>query len=242
MASLLAGAYRYGAEGRQRREIQRAFGRYVAPEVVDEIARQPGALRVGGQAREITVGFVDIRGFTRIAEGLDPVALARFLHAFFTVVEEEIHGRRGTVDKYIGDAVMMIFGAPNTLPDGPEAACRAALGIVEAVAANAARWKALGVTELRVGIGLETGMAVVGNVGSERRFDYTALGDTVNVASRLQDLNKELGTVILVGPGTRAAAAGAFAFRDLGPRVLRGRPEADSVFELKGPVEVPALS
>lgn len=229
-----AAAYRYGTEERRRRQIQHAFGRYVAPEVVDEIAREPGALRVGGQAREVTVGFVDIRGFTGISERLEPEALARFLHAFFTVVEDEIHRRRGTVDKYIGDAVMMIFGAPNTLDDAPARACDAALGIVEAVRCRADAWRALGVPEVRVGVGLETGVAVVGNIGSERRFDYTALGDTVNVASRLQDLNKELGTSILVGPGTRAAAGDAFLMRAHGTMTLRGRPAPLSVFELAG--------
>ncbi|MHB1193241.1 MAG: CHASE2 domain-containing protein [Longimicrobiales bacterium] len=234
LAVLAAAAYRYGTEERRRREIQRAFGRYVAPEVVDEIARQPGALRIGGQAREVTVGFVDIRGFTAIAERLDPEALARFLHAFFTAVEEEIHRRRGTVDKYIGDAVMMIFGAPNTLIDAPARACDTALGILEAVACRSEEWRALGVPDLRVGVGLETGIAVVGNIGSERRFDYTALGDTVNVASRLQDLNKELGTSILIGPGTRAAVGDAFLARPHGTLSLRGRPAPLPVFELAG--------
>jgi adenylate cyclase len=235
LATLGAAAYRYGTEERHRREIQRAFGRYVAPEVVDEIARQPRALRIGGQAREVTIGFVDIRGFTAIAERLEPEALARFLHAFFTTVEEEIHRRRGTVDKYIGDAVMMIFGAPNTLDDAPARACDTALGILAAVATHSEAWRALGVPDLRVGVGLETGPAVVGNVGSERRFDYTALGDTVNVASRLQDLNKELGTSILVGPGTRGGAQGSFAFRARGTMALRGRPAPLPVFELLGP-------
>lgn len=229
-----AAGYRYGTEERQRRHIQRAFGRYVAPEVVDEIAREPGALRIGGQAREVTVGFVDIRGFTAISERLEPEALARFLHAFFTVVEEEIHRRRGTVDKYIGDAVMMIFGAPNTLDDGPARACEAALGILDAVHSRDDAWRALGVPDLRVGVGLETGLAVVGNIGSERRFDYTALGDTVNVASRLQDLNKELGTSILVGPGTRAAVGDAFVLRPHGTLALRGRPAPLPTFELTG--------
>ena len=234
VAALLSGLYRFGWEQRGRREIRRAFGRYVAPQVVEEITRRPELLRVGGEAREVTVGFVDIRGFTTLSESMEPQRLVRFLHAFFSVVEEEIHARRGTVDKYIGDAVMMVFGAPNDLPDAAVRACDASLGIRDAVASRTELWKRLGVEDLRIGIGLETGIAVVGNIGSERRFDYTALGDTVNVAARLQDMNKELGTTIVVGPGTYAEAAEHFDFDDRGSQALRGRPGSMVVHELAG--------
>lgn len=235
--SLGAAAMRYGVEDRQRRAIQRAFGRYVAPEVVDEIARNPEALRVGGQEREVTVGFVDIRGFTTITGTLSPERLARFLNAFFTAVEAEIQGRRGMVDKYIGDAVMFVFGAPNQLDDGPHRACEAALAIVRTVEARADEWNRLGVPDLKVGVGLETGVAVVGNFGSERRLEYTVLGDTVNVAARLQDMNKSLGTAVLVGPGTHAAAVDAFHFRSRGEHDLRGRTGTMGVYELSNPDE-----
>jgi adenylate cyclase len=234
VAALLAGAYRFGSEERGRREIRRAFGRYVSPEVVDELTRRPELLRVGGEAREITVGFVDIRGFTTLSESMDPERLARFLHAFFSAVEAEIHACRGTVDKYIGDAVMMVFGAPNALPDAASQACQAALAIQDAVEAGTELWSDLGVPSLRIGVGLETGVAVVGNIGSERRFDYTALGDTVNVAARLQDMNKTLGTTILLGPGTAKQVGDRFALLDRGSHSLRGRPGPLWVNELVG--------
>lgn len=232
LAALLAGVHRSATEGRGRREMRRAFGRYVAPDVVDEIARRPELLTVGGESRRITVGFLDIRGFTTLSRSMAPQELARFLHAFFSVVEEEIHARRGTVDKYIGDAVMMLFGAPNELPDGPRLACEAALAICDAVQARQDLWAELGAPGLAVGVGLETGEAVVGNIGSERRFDYTALGDTVNVAARLQDLNKPLGSTILVGEGTRREVEDGFRFQARGRHDLRGRPDPVDVYEL----------
>lgn len=232
MAALLTSAYRVGVEGRRRRETRAAFGRYVSPAVVDEISSRPELLRVGGEERVITVGFLDIRGFTNLSSRLAPEELASFLHAFFTVVEGEIHARRGTVDKYIGDAVMMLFGAPNELEDGPVRACETALAIVEAVEGAAKGWRAFGVEDLRIGVGLETGPAVVGNIGSERRFDYTALGDTVNVAARLQDLNKALGTTILLGPGVARRVRAPLRCIPKGSHVLRGRDGPIEVFEL----------
>lgn len=239
--ALAAAAVRYGVEDRRRRAIQRAFGRYVATEVVEEIARNPDALRPGGEEREVTVGFVDIRGFTTLTGTLSAPELARFLNAYFTAVEAEVQGRRGMVDKYIGDAVMFVFGAPNHLDDGAARACEAALAIVASLARRADEWARLGVPDLRVGVGVETGPAVVGNLGSERRLEYTVLGDTVNVASRLQDLNKPLGTTIVVGPGTVAAAGHGFVFKDLDRHELRGRSAPVAVHELVAARRAPDL-
>lgn len=231
---VLASAYRYSTEERRRRAIQKAFGRYLAPEVVDEISRRPEVLGLGGEVRELTAGFVDIRGFTTLSEKLEPEVLARFLNGFFETVGTSVQAHRGMVDKYIGDAVMMVFGAPGPSLDHSAEACTAALAIRDAVAVRATEWQALGIGPVHIGIGVESGPAVVGHFGWEGRFEYTALGDTVNVAARLQDLNKEWGTTILVGPGTRRAAGAGFRFREVGTVALRGRGEPVPAFELLG--------
>ncbi len=235
MAGLVASGRRYGTEARDRLAIKRAFSRYLAADVVEEISRNPDQLALGGEERVVTVGFIDLRDFTGLSEGLEPTRLTALLSAFFSTVTEAIQAHGGMVDKYIGDAVMVVFGAPQAQPDHAERACRAALAVVEAFEAERHRWAELGAPDLRIGIALNTGPAVVGNVGAATRFDYTALGDAVNVAARLEGLNSRLGTRILVGGGTREAVGSALAFRDRGGVEVKGKRDPVPVFELLEP-------
>lgn len=235
VAGLAASGRRYGTEARDRLAIKRAFSRYLAADVVEEISRNPDQLALGGEERVVTVGFIDLRDFTGLSERLEPIRLTALLSAFFSTVTGAIQAHGGMVDKYIGDAVMVVFGAPQSQPDHAERACHAALAVARAVDSEGERWAELGAPDLRIGIALNTGPAVVGNVGAATRFDYTALGDAVNVAARLEGLNGRLGTRILVGGGTREAVGGALPFRDRGSVEVKGKRDPVPVFELLEP-------
>ncbi|HKJ71274.1 MAG TPA: adenylate/guanylate cyclase domain-containing protein [Gammaproteobacteria bacterium] len=218
---------------RRARFVRNAFGAYLSPALVRELADHPERLELGGETRELTVLFSDIRGFTALSESLAPDELVALLNRFFTPVTEAIQAEGGYVDKYIGDAVMALFNAPVTLPDHADAACRAARRMEQALQAFNAHQREQGQPTLDIGIGIHTGEAVVGNMGSAKRLNYTALGDSVNVASRLEGLTKEYGRRILITEVTRDRLQGEWPTEFMGSARVKGREQPVSVFALE---------
>ncbi|MBI4345488.1 MAG: adenylate/guanylate cyclase domain-containing protein, partial [Elusimicrobia bacterium] len=227
-------AYNYVVEGRERRYIKRAFGLYLSPEVVDRIADDPKSLKLAGERREISLFFSDIEGFTTLSETLEPERLAAVMNEYLTAMTDIILESGGTLDKYIGDAIMAFWNAPLDCSDHAVRACRAALLNQEKMAELRLRFKAQGLPPLRVRIGLNTGLASVGNMGSTKRFSYTAMGDEVNLASRLEGVNKQYGTFILLSENTRRLAADAIETRELDFIKVKGKNKPMRVYELLG--------
>lgn len=225
---------RFLAEERARLRLRKAFQSYVAPAVVEEIVRHPERLRLGGERREITILFCDIRGFTGLSEGLEPEALVDVLHDFLNPMSDIIVQYGGTIDKYIGDAIMALFGAPLSLEDHAARACRTALAMTAALKRLDREWEAGGRPPLRVGVGLNTGVAAVGNMGSDRLFDYTAIGDNVNLASRLEGLNKYYGTDILISAPTAQALNDQFILQEVDLVQVKGKKKPLAIYELLG--------
>ncbi len=235
----------YIATERERSRVRSAFGHYVSAPLVEELARNLDKLKLGGETREVTVLFADVRGFTNIAEGLTAEALIAFLNRLFTPLADIILEQRGTIDKFMGDAVMAFWNAPLTDESHALNACRAALRMQEQIgqlnAHFAAEAAARGEPPIRVnlGIGLNTGQCCVGNVGSPQRFDYSILGDVVNVASRLEGETKSYGVPIIVGEWT-ARAAPTLAFIELGSVTVRGKQRSERIFALLGDEKIAA--
>jgi adenylate cyclase len=225
---------RFLAEERERERIRKTFESYVAPTVVQEMLKHPEQLRLGGERREITVLFTDIRGFTSMSEHLDPEALVKLLHDFLNPMSNIIINQGGTIDKYMGDAIMALFGAPLIQSDHPRLACRAALEMVATLEALNRTWAEQGRPPLKVGVGVNTGPVAVGNMGSDRLFDYTAIGDNVNLASRLEGLNKYYGTNILISETTGKALGNGFILRDIDLVRVKGKAQAARIYELLG--------
>lgn len=229
---VLVSILNYLREGRAKRYIQKAFSRYVAPDVVASLLRHPDRLSLTGEERELTVLFVDIRDFTSISENMDSQALGRFMNLYLTRMSRIIMARQGTVDKFIGDSVMAFWGAPEEDPDHGGKAVRTALEMVEALKDLNNEFAAMGLPEIRIGIGINTGTVSVGNFGSRDRFDYTVMGDNVNLASRLEGANKALGTMVLVSEATRSAAGTEIEFEYIDKIRVKGRAEPVKVYTL----------
>ena len=225
---------RFLAEERERERIRKTFESYVAPAVVQEMLKHPEQLRLGGERREITVLFTDIRGFTTMSEHLAPEALVKLLHDFLNPMSNIIINQGGTIDKYMGDAIMALFGAPLIQADHPRLACRAALEMVASLEALNRTWAEQGRPPLKVGVGVNTGPVAVGNMGSDRLFDYTAIGDNVNLASRLEGLNKYYGTNILISDTTAKALENGFILRDVDLVRVKGKAQGVRIHELIG--------
>lgn len=213
-------------------EIRRAFQHYLAPEVVQTLVDDPARLRLGGERRMLTAFFSDIRGFSTVAEALDPAELVQLLNACLGRMTEIILDEGGTIDKYIGDAVVAMFGAPVAEPEHALRACRAALRCQAAMVELRRGWAARGLPELHVRIGLNSGVALVGNMGSEQRFDYTMIGDAVNLAARLEHANTWYGTGILAGEETMELVGEAVVFREVDRVRARGRQQAVRIGEV----------
>lgn len=229
----------YIATERERSRVRSAFGHYVAAPLVEELARNHDKLKLGGETRDVTVLFADVRGFTNIAEGLSAEALIAFLNRLFTPLSDIILEERGTIDKFMGDAVMAFWNAPLFDENHAANACRAALRMQAQLARLNDLWAAEGAASgvpsrrVELGIGLNTGECCVGNVGSPQRFDYSILGDVVNIASRLESETKGYGVSIIAGEQT-ALDAPALAFIELGSVTVRGKQRPERIFALLG--------
>jgi adenylate cyclase len=227
----------YATEGQEKRHLRAAFSRYLAPELVQELVDHPAMLALGGARRETTLLFSDIRGFTSLSEGMTPEELVRFLNAYLTPMTEAVLAGRGFVDKYIGDAVMAVFGAPVAAADHATRALSVALGMHRALLSLRRSLRA----DLDCGVGLNSGEVVAGNMGSAERFDYTVIGDAVNLASRLEGLTKRYGVFCVVGERTVASAGAAYTFRSIDLVRVKGRQQPVAIFELlSGPGHVVA--
>jgi len=227
---------KYYEETEQKRFIRQAFSRYLAPEVVKRLISQPESLKLGGEKKELTVLFCDLRNFTTVSETLEPVLLTQLINETFTLLTAIIFKHKGTVDKYIGDAVMAFFGAPIDQPDQALLACHAAIEMAEEFQKKQPEFKKKYGVELSLGIGINTGMCLVGNIGSEQRFSYSTLGDPVNIAARVESCNKEFGTKLLITQSVLDAIQKeklpAPNHRFVSSLTLKGRSTSTSLFEL----------
>lgn len=228
-------------EMREKRWLRHAFGRYVSSAVVEAIVDHPERLELGGEEVEVTVMFADLADFTVLSENLAPKELVLLLEEYFEILTQIILEEQGTLDKYIGDAVMCFWGAPIPLPDHPLQACRAALRIKEAMLELRKAQQTRGLPQLKSRIGLNSGSVVAGNFGSRERFNYTVVGDTVNLASRLERANKHYGTEILLSSSTSLAAGDGFLFRELDKIRVKGRSQPEIIYTLLGPMPADGL-
>jgi adenylate cyclase len=222
----------YLTEGRQRRVLRAVFDKYMAAEVVDEIMRNPAGIKLGGEKKELTIFFSDVAGFTTISEKLDPEDLVVLLNQYLTAMTDIILRHRGNVNKYLGDGIMAIFGAPRGEPNHASLACYAALENQSALVRLREEWKAQGHPAVIARIGINSGPLVVGNVGSQVRMEYTVMGDSVNLASRLEGANKFYDTLILLGPRTYELAKPDIEAREVDMLRVKGKLEPVVVHEL----------
>ena len=223
-------SYGFFVESRGKKQLAGLFGQYVPPELVDEMAENPEAFSLEGESREMTVLFSDVRGFTTISEGLDPKQLTQLMNEFLTPMTHVIHHNRGTIDKYMGDAIMAFWGAP--LPDNDHAkhALQAAVGMIAALNKLQQDFAAKGWPSINIGVGLNSGLMTVGNMGSEFRMVYTVMGDSVNLGSRLESLTKNYGVQIIVSEFTKALVPD-FAYRELDTVRVKGKDKPVTIFE-----------
>lgn len=225
-------SYRFFFEEREKKKVRATFIQYLAPGVVDRLLEHPELLRLGGEEKELTAMFSDIRGFTAISEGLSPGALVELLNEYLSEMTEIIFRNWGTLDKYIGDAIMAFWGAPYPQTDHPERACRAALEMVTALKKLQQRWEAQGRAQINIGVGINTGPMIFGNMGSKNRKNITIMGDNVNLASRLEGINKEFGTRLIISESTCHAAGHILVVRELDLIRVKGKMKPVRIYEL----------
>ena len=226
--------YRYLTEERERKKIRGAFSYYVSSAVVNEVLKNPEKLKLGGDMKELTVLFSDIRGFTTISEGLGPEQVHRLINEYLTAMTNIVFKHCGTLDKYMGDAIMAIYGAPVDQPDHAQQACDTALEMMQVLNELNAGWAREGKPVLDIGIGINTGMMMVGNMGSEQRFEYTVLGDAVNLGSRLEGANKSYLTHILISEFTYDKVKGEFLCMEMDSVRVKGKTRSVKIYQLMG--------
>ncbi|MFO1320447.1 MAG: adenylate/guanylate cyclase domain-containing protein [Burkholderiales bacterium] len=226
-------SYGYFVESRSKQKIAGLFGQYVPPELVDEMSRNPDLFSMESESREMTVLFSDVRGFTTISEGLEPKALSRLMNDYLTPMTRVIHANRGTIDKYMGDAIMAFWGAPVEDADHAKHAVLAGMEMRRKLVDLAPEFRSKGWPPLAIGIGINTGKMSVGNMGSEIRVAYTVMSDAVNLASRLEGLTKKYGVTMIVGEATRAAVPDII-YRELDKVRVKGKDEPVAIFEPLG--------
>jgi adenylate cyclase len=221
-------------EGKEKTRLRAIFSKYVSSTVVDRLMDDPARMKLGGERRELTVLFSDIRGFSHFSETLDPQVLSEFRSEYLTPMTDLVLREDGMLDKYLGDGLMAVYGAPLEVADHAVRSCKTALAMIEALGPLNARWQPRGLPEIQIGIGLNSGPMSVGNMGSAARFEYTVLGDAVNLGSRLETLTKEFRVKIIAGERTRELAGNAFVFRELDQVRVVGREGTVRIYELLG--------
>lgn len=224
--------YRSLVVDRKGRYMKKAFSNYVSADLVTQIMKNPDSLKLGGEKREISILFSDIRGFTSISEQLSPEELVHVLNEYLNPMTQIVLEEKGTLDKYIGDAVMALYNAPLDVTGHAGHACRSALKMMVKLAELNRSFIERGIHTIDIGIGINTGDAVVGNMGAAMRFDYTAIGDNVNLASRLEGLNKMYGTHIIVSESTKTVAGNEFHFREIDLVAVKGKQQPVPIYEL----------
>jgi adenylate cyclase len=222
-------AWQYFVEDRQKRLVQQLFGRYVSPDVFTHLMADPSLARLGGQRREMTVLFSDIRGFTSASERETPEAVVAQLNEYFTVMVRVLFRHHGTLDKFVGDMVMGLFGAPVTDPHHADHAVAAARDMLRELDVLNAAWKAEGRPTVEIGIGINSGEMIAGNIGSDTVMSYTVIGDAVNLGSRLESATKEYRARILISEATRALLTAPVPTREIGPIAVKGKAQMVTV-------------
>ncbi|MEE9911818.1 MAG: adenylate/guanylate cyclase domain-containing protein [Deltaproteobacteria bacterium] len=226
--------YHYFKEEREKKKIRGAFQYYLTASVINEMLKDPAKLKLGGDKKDLTVLFSDIRGFTTISEKLTPEELVALLNEYLTAMTNQVFQNDGLLDKYMGDAIMAVFGAPLDQPDHARRACLTALAMMRELRRLQEKWKAEGRPAFDIGIGVNSGDMVVGNMGSEMRFDYTVMGDMVNLGSRLEGINKEYGTNIIISEFTYQVVKDSMCCRELDGVRVKGKIKPVKIYELLG--------
>ena len=221
-------------EIQRKRQVKAFFGSYVSPKVLDNLLANPEAVKLGGERRELTIYFSDLAGFTDLSEGLDPAELLEVVNTYLEEMSPFIIENHGYLDKYIGDAIMGVFGSPEVIQDHAAAACKAALESRDHLRGLSARMMDQRGVALHARIGINTGDIIVGNVGSRKKRNYTVVGDAVNLASRLEGANKEFGTTIMLGEDTAAQLDDRFALRPIELLAVKGKKKPVQTYELYG--------
>jgi len=235
--------FKYFTEEKEKRSIKTAFKQYVGSEFVEDLLKQPELLKLGGERRNLTVLFSDIRGFTALTEDMPPETMVALMNAFFSKMTDIILKNGGLIDKYIGDNIMAIFGAPIPQTDHAIRACTTALEMIEAIAQSQSNAEEHGFPPLGIGIGINSGPMVLGNMGSEKKFNYTVMGDNVNIAARIEKLNKRFATSIIITENTYQEAKDHFACRAIRSLRVKGKKQPLVIYELLGKKSiVPQLS
>ncbi len=230
---ILQMSYGFLVESKGKRALAKLFGQYIPPELVDEMDINPTQISMEGDSRNMTVLFSDVRGFTTISEGLDPKELTQLMNEFLTPMTRVIHKHRGTIDKYMGDAVMAFWGAPLEDPNHSKNALLASFEMLQVLEEKQAEFAKRGWPEIKIGVGLNTGVMNVGNMGSEFRMAYTVLGDSVNLGARLESLTKQYGVDIIVGEETKSAVT-EFEYIELDQVKVKGKNEPVKIYEPLG--------
>jgi adenylate cyclase len=231
-------SYKYFTEEKQKRGIKNAFQHYVSPTVVTHMLKTAEKLKLGGERKQLTALFSDIRGFTSISEQMSPEALVTFLNEYLSEMTQIVLDHGGTVDKYMGDAIMAFYGAPIEQADHAVRACKTAVDMILRLKQLHVEWEARGLPPMNIGVGINSGEMSVGNMGSWDRFDYTIMGDHVNLASRLEGINKQYGTNIVISHWTyelcRAGSQDSWTVRELDTVRVKGKDEPVTIYELIG--------
>lgn len=225
-------AYQYFVEGREKRQVQALFSRYLSKDVYEQVLANPALAELGGRRREMSVLFSDVRGFTALSEQGDPEALVEQLNEYFSAMVDVVFAHRGTLDKFVGDMVMALFGAPLDDERHADHAVATAVAMVRALDRLNAQWTAAGRPALGIGVGVNSGEMIAGNIGSRQVRSYTVIGDAVNLGARLESLNKDYGTRVIISEATRRLLTTPVSLRPLGRVVVKGKTLPVEIFEV----------